>query len=55
MKFNERDLAWAVDEGIISEEQRGALAAALRRRAEERGAFTFANLLYYLGGRNNFV
>jgi len=50
MKFNERDLAWAVDEGIISEEQRGALAAALRRRAEERGAFTFANLLYYLGG-----
>lgn len=50
MKFTQKDLDWAVENGIISHEVRDSLVAALETRYEGAASLTLANVLYYLGG-----
>jgi hypothetical protein len=49
MQVSQKDLEWAVAEGIVSKEQSDALWAGLLRQNKSRQKFDFAHVAYYFG------
>ena len=50
MKFTDKDLDWAVDNAVITEDTRASLLKALSERKEHEPSLIFTHILYYLGG-----